>query len=102
MVRMYLLLISKAKKSLVETVSFDPSGWGEVGEVEKLHHFNLYLDDLEHSSNSRHREEDIRGEVLMSVLHHQVPGQRSLVLDPNTGDQAQVVADLREDRLAFS
>ena len=38
----------------------------------------------------------------MGVLHHQVPGQRSLVLDPNTGDQAQMVADLREDRLAFS
>ena len=36
MVRMYLLLISKAKKSFVETVSFEPSGWREVGEVEKV------------------------------------------------------------------
>ena len=38
----------------------------------------------------------------MSMLHHQVARQRSLVLDSHTGDQAQVVADLREDRLAFS
>ena len=38
----------------------------------------------------------------MSMLHHQVARQRSLVLDPHAGDQAQVVADLREDRLAFS
>ena len=27
MVRMYFLVMSNAKKSLVETVSFDPSGW---------------------------------------------------------------------------
>ena len=69
MVRMYLLLMSKAKKSLVETVSFDPSGWGRFKKSKKMHHF-IYLDDLKHSSNSCKCEEDVRWEVLMSVLHH--------------------------------
>ena len=34
MVRMYFLVMSNAKKSLVETVSFDPSGWGGLIDGE--------------------------------------------------------------------
>ena len=40
MVRMYFLVMSKAKKSLVETVSFDPSGWG--GLIEKMGKVTLF------------------------------------------------------------
>ena len=69
--------------------------------MEELKYF-VYLDNLKHGPDGGHGEEDVGGEVLVRVLHHQVARQRALVLDPHAGDQAQVVADLREHRLAFS
>ena len=48
MVRMYFLVMSNAKKSLVETVSFDPSGWR--GLIEKMGESNIVFCTLTISS----------------------------------------------------
>ena len=55
---------------------------------DKVHHWHLLscssmINNLQHCSNSCHADVDIRGEIIVSILHHQITTQGSLVPDAN-------------------
>ena len=50
-------------------------------------------DDLQGGPHGLHADEDVGGEVVVGVLHHEVARECSLVPDPLTGDQSQVPGD---------
>ena len=50
-------------------------------------------DDLQGGPHCLHADEHVGGEVVVSVLHHEVARQGALVSDPHAGDEPEVSAD---------